>query len=108
MKKFLLALFFMVVSVAGFSQWTSLISGTTNPLFSVFFSDANTGFVVGNSGIILRTTNSGLSWSTLASGTSNNLRSVYFSNTDNGYAVGWYGIIQKTTNCGLSWSSVKS
>ena len=46
----------------GGMTWRVLNSGTTQPLFSVFFVDANTGWVAGDSGTILKTTNGGSAW----------------------------------------------
>ncbi|MEK9135709.1 MAG: hypothetical protein AAB393_01195, partial [Bacteroidota bacterium] len=49
---------------------------TGNALFGVFFTDANTGTVVGDVGTILRTTNGGATWSNQASGTTATLNGV--------------------------------
>ncbi|NOS84652.1 MAG: hypothetical protein HOP31_05885, partial [Ignavibacteria bacterium] len=45
-------------------NWVSQVSGTTENLKSVFFLNANTGFIAGgfNSWIILKTTNGGVNW----------------------------------------------
>ena len=43
-------------------HWTALSSGTTNPLYSVYFTDCNTGYAVGgdyDEGTILKTINGG-------------------------------------------------
>lgn len=40
-------------------QWVIQNSGTKKNLNSVFFTDVNTGYAVGDSGIILKTTNGG-------------------------------------------------
>jgi len=86
-------------------SWASQSSGTTNVLESVDFPvDAQTGYIVGWGGIILRTTNGGASWNNLPSGTANDLYSVHFPlNAQTGYAVGGSGIILKTTNGGANW-----
>jgi hypothetical protein len=44
----------------GGTTWTILTSGTTNNLYSVFFTDANTGYLVGEGGTILKTSNGGV------------------------------------------------
>ncbi|MFI5212148.1 MAG: hypothetical protein ACHQIH_04645, partial [Ignavibacteria bacterium] len=42
--------------------WESQNSGTDEDLFSIFMENENTGYIVGQSGIILHTTNSGANW----------------------------------------------
>ena len=90
------------------SGWTAQSSGTSNYLYSVYFTDSNTGYAVGMSGTILKTTNGGNNWTAQSSGTSFSLSSVYFSDADTGYAVGVPGIILKTTNGGNNWTSQTS
>lgn len=46
-------------TVDGGTNWSLLTSGTTNSLSSVYFTDANTGYAVGENGTILKTTNGG-------------------------------------------------
>ena len=46
-------------TINGGSTWTPQFSGTNESLNSVFFTDVNTGYVVGSSGTILKTTNGG-------------------------------------------------
>jgi photosystem II stability/assembly factor-like uncharacterized protein len=43
----------------GGATWTSQPSGTIYPLYSVFFTDANTGYAVGEDGVILKTITGG-------------------------------------------------
>ena len=67
-------------------NWDSQSSGTSHlVVLSVFFIDANTGWVVGGdlsgNGIILKTINGGQGWVRQTSGTSAHLYSVYL--TDN-------------------------
>ena len=40
--------------------WQSQISGTTNPLHSVYFINEDTGWVVGDNGTILKTSDGGV------------------------------------------------
>ncbi|WP_294677735.1 YCF48-related protein [uncultured Fluviicola sp.] len=99
--------------------WNFQASGTnTHSLTDIYFTDANTGVVVGgiagsNEAIILRTTNAGSVW------TSDDITGVILSGVafypDNsvGYAVGGSysgntSIIYKTTGQGASWLPVVS
>jgi photosystem II stability/assembly factor-like uncharacterized protein len=62
-----------------------------------------TGWAVGNYGLILKTTNGGSSWSSQTSGTNNALHGVFFLSNQTGYAVGDMKTILKTTNGGTNW-----
>jgi photosystem II stability/assembly factor-like uncharacterized protein len=106
-----------------FSQtgWYQQISGTGYTLNSVFFVDANTGYVVGDTTIssltfqiILKTTNGGLNWINQTPPFPNNqnaLKSVYFVDANTGYACGGgifsnLAFVIKTTDGGLNWTNV--
>ena len=86
----------------GGTTWDIQPSGTTQNLQDVYFTDANTGTIVGWYGAIFRTTNGGSSWDTQTSGTSGHLKGVAFTDADNGWAVGG-GLILHTTNGGHTW-----
>jgi photosystem II stability/assembly factor-like uncharacterized protein len=82
-------------------------SNTTLPLKNVHFINANTGVVVGNGGIILKTTNGGQNWtqSILTDGGINpNLFSVYYFDENTGIIGGHK--IYKTLNGGINWTIV--
>jgi len=80
--------------------WVSQVSGTTDYLPGVWFTDANKGTVVGVGDTILRTTNEGETWTSQTIITGEELRGVSFSGSMNGWAVGIKGtILHKTTEC---------
>lgn len=90
--------------------WIPLESGSSMTLNSVFFLDKNTGWVVGDQGLILKTLDGGNSWSSQESGTQNDLSSVNFVNDSTGWAVGHDiyqrdGTVLKTINGGETWST---
>ena len=58
--------------------WTVTNIGIPYDLYSVYFTDLSTGYIVGGNGIILKTTNGGTTWSTQTSGISSDLYSVFF------------------------------
>lgn len=90
------------------SNWIVQKSGTTSPLNSVYFTDANTGYAVGYYGAILKTVNRGATWTTQTSGTTQILTSVFFTDANTGYIAGWDGTILKTVNAGENWISQTS
>jgi photosystem II stability/assembly factor-like uncharacterized protein len=93
----------------GGTNWTMQNSGipsqtnsgeNVHSLNSVYFTDANKGYIVCDSGIIIMTINGGDYWARQNSGTTMDLYSVYFTDDSTGYAVGTNGTILKTTNGG--------
>jgi photosystem II stability/assembly factor-like uncharacterized protein len=105
-------------TIDGGNNWTQQVIGTVNYILnSVYFTNANTGYIVGylpggegaGGGIILKTINQGTTWTTQST-TSINLYSVYFTDTITGYAVGddngnFAGIILKTYDGGITLSA---
>ena len=66
------------MTINGTETWDIQPSGTTSDLNSIYFTDANTGYIVGYNGTILKTNNSGTTWNAQTSGTTNELVSVFF------------------------------
>jgi photosystem II stability/assembly factor-like uncharacterized protein len=104
----LLALCSIHVSMAD-DAWTKLNSGSTTRIFlSVWFTSADVGYVVGDSGTILKTVDAGQHWSPLNSGTYRVLYGVCFPTPDTGYVSGASGTILKTVNAGQTWDTLHS
>ncbi|MBK8551998.1 MAG: T9SS type A sorting domain-containing protein [Ignavibacteria bacterium] len=99
-----IAVFFYNLSNC-FSQtgWNLQTSNINQDLHSVKFINSNTGWCVGDSGVILKTTNGGTNWFSQSSGFKNNLRSLSMTSGNIGYIGGDSGLILKTTNGGLNW-----
>ena len=70
---------------------------------SIYFIDAKTGWVVGEKGVILKTTDGGKLWSPQTNSDTSNLYGVYFSDSLNGFAVGAQRRVLKTTDGGKNW-----
>ncbi|MCL4706847.1 T9SS type A sorting domain-containing protein [bacterium] len=85
------------------SSWTMQASGTQQPLNAIDFINQNEGWVVGDSGIVLHTSDGGASWSRQNSKTTTRLRSVDFVNTRIGYAVVQNGTFLRTVDGGREW-----
>ncbi len=88
----------------GGNNWNSLTSSVFSEgmMNKVFFSDENTGYVIGFQGKISKTVNKGSNWIAQSSGVSVTLNSLHFIN-NTGYIVGNNGTILKTTNGGTNW-----
>ncbi len=83
------------------SGWYQLQSGTTSILNSAYFTDAFTGYMVGNN-ITIKTVNGGYTWQVLP-----NLgggSSVYFVNSMTGYVSS--NSVFKTTDGGVIWTDL--
>src|SRR6266513_2580406 len=91
-----------------FGQWSPVDSGTTSNLNGAILLDSGTGFVVGDTGTILKSTDAGATWAPLTSGTSTALHGIYFLDSNEGIAVGDSGTILRTTDGGAAWQSVTS
>ncbi len=100
---------FILSSLIIYPQWTNqnpVPDG--NDLYSTFFVDDNTGWIVGSEGFIKKTTNGGLDWIQQSSGTSLTLTSVQFINANTGWLCGEGGIIIKTTDGGQNYFELTS
>ncbi|MFH1311994.1 MAG: YCF48-related protein [Candidatus Eisenbacteria bacterium] len=102
----LLSLFLAsAVSVSrAWAGWTQQTSGTLVDLRGTCFVDISTGYAVGQSGTILKTTDGGSTWNLQTSGTFPDLSGTFFVDMSTGYAVGGIGTIVKTTDGGSTWN----
>src|SRR6266516_2181188 len=107
-RVYLTLLLVFYASLTAFGQWFPVSSGTTNNLNGSYLLGSGTGFIVGDAGTILKTTDAGMTWSPLISGTTTPLHHVYFFDGSQGVAVGEQGLILRTTDGGAGWQSVAS
>jgi photosystem II stability/assembly factor-like uncharacterized protein len=105
--------FLLLISICTLHSqtWSPQISGTTAKLWQVQFVDMDNGYVCGDSGIVLKTTNGGIDWESANVSTTYPVRGIYFVNADEGWvAVGdenvstTSGQIWHTTNGGNTWT----
>jgi len=73
-------------------------------LSSVFFLDEINAWIVGYNGVVIKTTNGGMSWAQQSSGITIPLNDVFFTDVNNGIIIGDEGKIIKTTDGGASWT----
>jgi len=78
-----------------------------NFLTGVSFGDSSTGYVVGGSSTILKTTDAGVSW-VPQTNPGGNFNDVSFLNANVGLTVGDGGTILWTTNGGSTWTNQNS
>ena len=111
MKKLFFSLFvisILLMQSSGFAQfWQYQTSGTNEHLNGVFMLDAQTGWICGNAGTLLKTTNGGQNWNQVAV-TGNNINSIVFKDVNIGVAVCDNGVIIRTTDGGANWNAVAS
>ncbi len=102
--KFLLLPFLLLLSPTLRAQWTTLLSGTNQRLNAICFPAPDTGFVAGENGTLLRTTDGGQHWQPLATGFSVHWHDLHFVSPSTGWVVGDASSICRTTDGGESWS----
>ncbi|MBL7128656.1 MAG: T9SS type A sorting domain-containing protein [Ignavibacteria bacterium] len=106
MKTLIFILIFILTSISITQAqvgWFNQNSGTNTVLFDVCFIDENNGWIAGNTGLIMNTSNGGLNWNVQTAPPNNTYYSIYFVNTQNGWAGGFAGKLIRTTNGGTNW-----
>jgi photosystem II stability/assembly factor-like uncharacterized protein len=86
----------------GGTEWTTIQESNTDAFTSVYFTDANTGYVVGGWRQLLKTIDGGTNWTNCYEPFAY-FHSVYFTDANTGYVVGEEGVIIKTTDGGTNW-----
>jgi photosystem II stability/assembly factor-like uncharacterized protein len=85
-------------------NWTLRYSfNNSNGLYSINFINDTIGWSSGYSGLLVKTTNSGLNWFLLSSNTTQNINCVKFVSVDIGFCSTNGGNILKTINGGNNW-----
>jgi len=118
MKRYFITLLFLFLFVGQFYKtysqdyWFRLDSPTTNFLRALHFTDSLTGWVAGDSGLVIHTTNGGLDWIEQETNINNNIKDIFFLEKNVGWAIAWKEItspigtiLLSTTNGGEDWST---
>lgn len=100
-----------------FSQgsWIKYQTPTKQSLKTIFFVDSLRGWVAGDSGIILHTTNGGINWILQQSNVTTSIHDLFFLDSLNGWGLTWHRnlfgpigtTILKTTDGGLNWTTLQ-
>ncbi len=86
--------------------WSDVLLGSEESINSIFFTDMEAGYAVGDNGAMIRTIDGGLSWVRMGTNLNQSLHDIYFKSKDTGVLVGNYGIIEITYNGGDTWNSI--
>ncbi|QKG51966.1 YCF48-related protein [Hymenobacter sp. BRD67] len=86
-----------------FTNWQALNTTTTARLTGVWFVTPKQGYLVGDAGTALRTTDGGLTWTAMPVNTAADLAAVRFLTATTGFIVGDLGTLLLTTDGGKSW-----
>jgi len=111
MNKKIFAIFLFIttiISTNSYSQWFWVNPYPQgNFLYDIYMKDANTGWISGDAGTILRTTNGGINWIYQPVNFSDVISSIQFLTPDYALAAAsdWNGngVIYKSTNFGLNF-----
>lgn len=89
-----------------YAQWVQQPEPVSTPLYNVEFVNLLTGWVTGNSSVILKTTDGGLNWFTqsIDLGYPKSLYGLDMIDANTGYIAGRFETILKTTNGGVNWN----
>jgi len=105
MKHLRLFFAFMICSIVSLhAQWVVQNSPVSSRLLSIHFINASTGFVSGEMGTMLKSTNGGTSWFKIPTNLPNAIDAIRFIGNDTGFAFVRGSLIYKTTNTGSTWS----
>ncbi len=104
-----------VFHAAAQNRWQEIFSPTTKDLRKVSFLDGRRGWVCGNRGAILKTTDGGNVWTVQDAGIDKDIQDIFFLNERLGWSLAfepfvdtltWYGTkILRTTNGGSTWAN---
>jgi photosystem II stability/assembly factor-like uncharacterized protein len=87
------------------AQWTvEYQRGNSDTYNAIVFPSSTVGYMVGGSGMIMKTTDGGSTWAQQTSNTTATLNGVFFKSATEGWAVGASGTIISTTDGGTNWN----
>ena len=98
----ILILFFFITTQA---QWVPVNSGTTERLNGVAVINQNEAIAVGKDGMILKSTDQGISWIQAFAGVDDDFNSIVFVDANIGYIAAEESIL-KSTDGGETWTTV--
>jgi photosystem II stability/assembly factor-like uncharacterized protein len=105
MKKNIFLLYLLIsLSSTLYAQWVEINSPVIDGIFDITFINDNTGFCIGQDGII-KTTDSGNTWNLIDSSPSGGR--IFFLNSSIGFVTSG-NAVYKSTNSGTTWDQVST
>ena len=104
-KQFLSTLFILIVIVHPRLK-AQIDPSIDQKLTDIFFTNSQSGWVVGDHGVVYLSSDGGSTWSIRQSGTISNLTTIHFINDQRGWVGGENGIILSTINSGETWQNI--
>lgn len=98
----------LLISATLHAQWVSYPTQVSANLNAIDFVNTSTGYIVGNAGTLIKTTDGGLTWISLTIGSTATLSAIDFIDDTTGYVGGASGMLKKTTDGGLTWTTLTS
>jgi len=89
------------------TQWIQQTSGVGTSLLDIDFINENTGWVCGDDGVVVKTTNGGVNWVQQNTGLFKRLEGIDAVDANTIYSVGWFQTIIKSTNGGSNWMVIR-
>ncbi len=88
------------------AQWTVEYQpgGNHDAHYGITFTSASIGYIVGGGGLILKSTDGGVTWVQQTSNTTSTLYGVFFKSDTEGWACGAGGTLVSTTDGGANWT----
>ncbi|MGD1845255.1 MAG: YCF48-related protein [Salibacteraceae bacterium] len=101
----------LLIHNSGGDSWSTISVGLTAPLRCIFFLDAQTGYIGSDQGVMLKTTDAGLTWNNITTTINgvgvSSIGLIYFINANQGFIAG-FNYLKATTDGGQNWSDVAS
>lgn len=89
------------------AEWSTVEPRATDQVLrALCFVDSFNGWVVGDNGTIVRTSDGGFNWFPQESGIEDTLLDVYFTDSLRGWAVGKNGTVVRTEDGGQNWEKL--
>lgn len=95
----------IVRTTDGGSNWTTVYT-TTSTIYQVYFLNANVGYAAGTSGLLVKTTDAGLTWTAVASGVTTALYDVWTPNDTLIVVTTTSGNTRRSTDGGATWTAI--
>lgn len=90
------------------ATWTNLTYPGADPIKSIYFTDASTGYAAAGKDYVYKTTDGGTTWNKVT--LTFNAYAVYFTDANTGFLAGkgiglQTGFVYKTTDAGATWTA---